>query len=383
MSFTATQVRALKRSVRPEYVRQREINGRTLCYIEGWHAIAEANRIFGFGDWDRETVESRCVLSREVRGTFLTVYVVKVRVTVRVEGDAVVREGFGTGEGRAASPGESHEFAIKGAETDATKRALATFGKPFGAALYINGKRPALEEKPAQAASQTQSSYESPQDGVRAPFAFAQFDARGNRATPQAAVGAAIPVGTSPEPGAHIATLPQPQSARSQPTPFSSSETAQAVAARSGTERRVPSPAERVRVDTSLLAFGNSPRRRNREHLKFVSAQACLICGRTPSDAHHLRFAQPRAMGRKVSDEFTVPLCRIHHRELHHAGDETAWWKRMKTEPLQVALRLWKQTRERSDAAEENSSSPAEDGDNRDETAGSHERTPLAPNRAT
>jgi hypothetical protein len=86
-------------------------------------------------------------------------------------------------------------------------------------------------------------------------------------------------------------------------------------------------------------------RLRDRDHLKFVSAQPCLVCGRQPSDPHHLRFAQPRALSRKVSDEFTVPLCRSHHRELHRCGNEPAWWSRFGVDPLPVASALWAQTR--------------------------------------
>jgi len=82
-------------------------------------------------------------------------------------------------------------------------------------------------------------------------------------------------------------------------------------------------------------------RRRDKEHRKFVANQPCLVCGRTPADAHHLRFAQPRALGRKVSDEFTVPLCRTHHRQLHTRGDEKAWWIESKIDPLLAAQRLW------------------------------------------
>jgi hypothetical protein len=90
----------------------------------------------------------------------------------------------------------------------------------------------------------------------------------------------------------------------------------------------------------------NKPvRTRDRNHLRFVSTQPCLVCGRTPSDAHHLRFAEQRALGRKVSDEFTVPLCRLHHRELHRRGDELAWWQHLNVDPLDTAQRLWQQTR--------------------------------------
>jgi hypothetical protein len=83
---------------------------------------------------------------------------------------------------------------------------------------------------------------------------------------------------------------------------------------------------------------------RDKEHRKFVMRQACLVCGRSPSDPHHLRFTQPRALGRTVSDEFLVPICRIHHRELHHSADETAWWQKLNIDPVPVALRLWQHT---------------------------------------
>jgi ERF superfamily len=86
-------------------------------------------------------------------------------------------------------------------------------------------------------------------------------------------------------------------------------------------------------------------RLRDKDHRKFVSSQPCLVCGRSPADAHHLRFAQPRALGRKVSDEFTVPVCRVHHRELHRHGDEAAWWQKIKIDPLPIARRLWQQAR--------------------------------------
>ena len=89
-----------------------------------------------------------------------------------------------------------------------------------------------------------------------------------------------------------------------------------------------------------------APRRyRNREHLLFVARQPCLICGRKPSDPHHLRFMQPRALGRKVSDEFAVPLCRGHHRAAHHAGDEQPWWQAAGIDPVKIARKLWKQSR--------------------------------------
>jgi hypothetical protein len=87
---------------------------------------------------------------------------------------------------------------------------------------------------------------------------------------------------------------------------------------------------------------------RDKAHLKFVASQPCLICGREPCDPHHLRFAQPRAIGLKVSDEFTVPLCRGHHRQLHQVGNEEAWWTERNIDALTIAKDLWIQTRPNS-----------------------------------
>jgi len=147
MGFSAKQLQALRRQPNRSHVRTREAHGRELTYLEGWYAISEANRIFGFDGWSRETIESRSVLARENRATFLAVYLARVRVTVQADGATIIREGHGTGEGRGTSPGEVHDIALKAAETDATKRALATFGRPFGLELYRGGKAPA-QQKP-------------------------------------------------------------------------------------------------------------------------------------------------------------------------------------------------------------------------------------------
>jgi hypothetical protein len=98
-------------------------------------------------------------------------------------------------------------------------------------------------------------------------------------------------------------------------------------------------------VDKSALTIGEPRRYRNKEHLRLVAQQACLVCGRKPSDPHHLRFMQPRALGRKVSDEFAVPLCRTHHREAHRADDERAWWEQVGIDPVKVARELWRKAR--------------------------------------
>ena len=97
-------------------------------------------------------------------------------------------------------------------------------------------------------------------------------------------------------------------------------------------------------VNKSLLTFPEQRRVLDREHVRFVARRPCLVCGRQPADAHHLRFAQSRALGRKVSDEFTVPLCRGHHREVHRSGDEADWWRKTGIDPTPVARALWLET---------------------------------------
>ena len=113
------------------------------------------------------------------------------------------------------------------------------------------------------------------------------------------------------------------------------------------------SPNKKQRSPELVRVLSKTIRLRDPEHRKFVAQQPCLVCGRTPVDAHHLRFAQPRAMGRKVSDEFTVPLCRLHHRELHRVGDERVWWNTLKIDPLPVALKLWRRARPDAEIASE------------------------------
>ena len=98
---------------------------------------------------------------------------------------------------------------------------------------------------------------------------------------------------------------------------------------------------QRSGIDKSLLALSEPRRIRDRQHVRSVMREPCLVCGRTPSDAHHLRFTQKRALSRKVSDEFTVPLCRGHHRELHRWGDEAAWWTKLRLDPVATARTLW------------------------------------------
>jgi hypothetical protein len=277
--------------------------------------------IFGFDAWSRETVDTRCVLARENRGSFLAVYVAKVRITVQTDGAIIVREGHGSGEGRGASPGEVHDIALKAAETDATKRALATFGKPFGLELYRKDKKGILEHPP--------------------PLQPAT-------AGPQPRVGL-HPDDTTP--------IPRPshyygRRHQGSMTELLRRDQANATKANAVAPSLAPAVAELspTKIDKSQLAIAEPKRLRDKAHLKFVASQPCLVCGRQPSDPHHLRFAQPRAIGLKVSDEFTVPLCRTHHRQLHQVGDERAWWKDRQINVLEVARELWGRSRAKSNS---------------------------------
>jgi hypothetical protein len=118
-----------------------------------------------------------------------------------------------------------------------------------------------------------------------------------------------------------------------------------------GPDGHAPAVAERsirkfwpASIDKSHLPYPEPRRIRDRDHVRFVAEQPCLICGRRPADSHHLRFLQHRALGRKVSDEFTVPLCRGHHREVHRSGDEAAWWTNAGVDPTVTARALWLET---------------------------------------
>ena len=323
MGFSAKQVKALRRNLDQRYVRTREANGRELSYIEGWYAISEANRIFGFDGWNRETTESRCILARENRGSFLAVYTARVRITVQADGVTIIREGHGSGEGRGSAPGEAHDTALKGAETDATKRALATFGKPFGLALYGGNKPSSIRENRVLTSA--------PADGVRLGF---------------------HPDDTTPIP------RPSRYYGRRQYAPLTDQLRDKPADRMPLAPPLVPSTTDEPagRIDKSQLVFAEPKRLRDKAHLKFVASQPCLVCGRQPSDPHHLRFAQPRAIGLKVSDEFTVPLCRGHHRQLHQAGNEETWWAERNINALTLARDLWGQTRPKSAPGESVSS---------------------------
>jgi hypothetical protein len=129
-------------------------------------------------------------------------------------------------------------------------------------------------------------------------------------------------------------------------TPDTSSEGQQA-------NERDGKPSGLESVIDEVVTINKPVRERDRNHLRFVASQPCLVCGRAPSDAHHLKFAEQRAMGRKVSDKYTVPICRLHHRELHRRGDEHAWWENQGIDPLPIAASLWERTHAVGSAAAE------------------------------
>ena len=216
----------------------------------------------------------------------------------------------------ANSPGEVHDIALKAAETDATKRALATFGKPFGLELYRKDKKGMLEHSPTLQPA-TANSPSQPRVGLHP-----------DDTTP-------IPRPSHYYGRRHLGSMTEllrQRSGKSRRTCYS------------GPAWRPPRRVGSDKIDKSQLAIAEPKRLRDKAHLKFVASQPCLVCGRQPSDPHHLRFAQPRAIGLKVSDEFTVPLCRGHHRQLHQAGNEEAWWEQRRIRVLEVARSLWEQS---------------------------------------
>src|SRR4029077_10380431 len=193
--------------------------------------------------------EARCVLARENRGSFLAVYIAKVRITVQADGVTIFREGHGSGEGRGNSPGEVHDIALKAAETDATKRALATFGKPFGLELYRKDRNTVLQNLPTL-----------------------------NPATAEAP--------TQPRSGSHpddTTPIPRPshyygrrhQGSMTQLLRQDPAQTREDNVAAPPLAPVAPSVAP-AKIDKSQLAIAQPRRLRDKAHLKFVASQPCL-----------------------------------------------------------------------------------------------------------
>jgi DNA recombination protein Rad52 len=356
MAFTEEQRRELGAKLKHRHVKTRSTSGGVISYVEGWHVIAEANRIFGYGSWDRKTVSPRCVWSENQRGNVAAFYTTKVRITVRAGGEIIMREGIGTGFSRAPLAEAAHEMALKAAETDATKRALATFGNPFGFALYDKDQA-GVTRPTRQSGASTKLAlvlWRKGEEDVTfgAPKAFRD------------AVIAALPTMNTPDDlyefwKRNRDALGKLSQATQYPDGVPLADTI--IAALKARARALGGePRENSREqphtgghDRPALGFPKEGRARNKEHLRFVALQPCLVCGRRPTHAHHVRFAQTRALGLKVSDEFTVPLCSVHHDALHRVGDERTWWTRRAIDPLEVAAKLWAISRRRQPAGDD------------------------------
>ena len=376
MGFAEEQIRQLGSKLLERHVRTREERGLTLSYIEGWHAIAEANRIFGFDGWDRETLAAECVWQDGRGSVKACAYTARVRIRVRAGDTIVYRDGSGSGHGTATTMGEAHESALKEAETDATKRALTTFGNPFGLALYdkekagirrmairraVKGGEPSTSLVLYGPVGETLSVHQDPQRFCKAlkeaictttaEAVLSELWAR-NRSvlehlritmphllTAKGHHYVDILVRWYERQGQRLRAIGTPPDSRIEPMPDAPVEPA------------VSSPLEPAApehpIDKSGLAIATPRRIRDEQHLRFVASQPCLVCGRTPAQAHHLRFAQPRSMGSKVSDEWTVPLCFLHHRALHDVGSEEAWWGEKGIDAKAEAQRLWGESHER------------------------------------
>lgn len=359
MAFTEAQLKNLEAKLDAKHVRTRRAHDTTLAYVEGWHVIAEANRIFGYDAWDRHTLSTRCVWSDSAGAQYAAAYIAKVRIAVRAGPLTITREGCGSGQAKASTPGEAHELALKAAETDGTKRALSTFGNPFGLALY---DRELAGVKNRKALVQAADDYRGPwllslPNGAGQSFTKADefivtlrkalteapdieqlfaiwernvdtvrtLNRQSNSSTPRGVIGQNLV--------AHLKSRAITLAKQGGYAPETAPD---------------PHNGSRPKIDKSVLTISEPKRIRSKEHLRFVATQPCVICGRTPSHAHHIRYAQLKGVALKVSDEFTVPLCAIHHSQNHATGDERRWWREHKIEPLAVAHSLWRETRRRS-----------------------------------
>jgi DNA recombination protein Rad52 len=435
--FEVNQLRKLQKPLAQQHVHVREIEGRSLSYIEGWYAISQANEIFGFAGWERETILVEKIFER-IAGDIATCgYMAKVRIRVRAGSREILREGTGCGFATARAPGAAHERALKSAETDATKRALTTFGGQFGLNLYdkdqtagynrvppkfvlsapdgrpfadnlapeafLTGIRQLVEKcwQPAEInallnwnnGSLTGLRVVAPDlrngQGIHYVDLLLRLAERSIRRMEEA-----VPATPENKVEVNFRPLPAPIEARSEADgseefPSGNEERSAEMeplattcsgsvglsvgfsGAGAGKEAKAIAPdgsngdgsfatapvvepiSETVRaeeeskiglgrrIDKSSLPLGFERRVRSKQHLKSVGDLPCLICGRQPSHAHHVKFAQRRGLSQKVSDEFVVPLCALHHSDLHRAVSERDWWQKQGHDPLAVAAGLW------------------------------------------
>ena len=420
MSFSNNQLRKLAGKLPERYVKTRSQRGISLSYVEGWHVIDEANRVFGFDAWDRETLSADCVYQDGRLNPKACTYTARVRIRVRAGDTLVYRDGSGVGHGSGTTLGEAHESALKEAETDATKRALTTFGNLFGLALYdkeqagvrrkpktvgaavvaapwillgAEGEALARHDRPqsfctdlrqrinraagleeletlwsrqAEALSRLRAEWpelktvhglhyaeilgqvyedqkvrliEGGRDGVAESRSTWETGDEGSEVAGEESTAVET---IADDPSAVAASVTNKGVAiPAKGGDISASATAHDGVAAPTMRSDISVPSRDI--DKSTLPLGAPKRLRDREHLLFVGSLPCLVCGRSPAHAHHLRFAQPRAMGSKVSDEWTVPLCPIHHRSLHDMGVEAEWWQAKGIDAKGEAETLWRQ----------------------------------------
>lgn len=422
--FTKDQLRKLVREVDASHTHTRDFDGRKLTYIEGWYAIAQANQVFGYAGWDREMVHFERIIEKQRGDTITCGYLARVRIRVRAGSVQIVREGTGWGSASAIAAAAANERALKSAETDATKRALSTFGPRFGLSLYDKDRvtanqrptftlftpdgRPLADNLSAEAYSSglrqlidvcrdarevdelTRHNRSSISDlrvyvpslrnaqGTHFADLLLRLLRRRQERFSVAAAGVTPelkadipPPSLEPEPQveettsvaiekteelspdkmetdcAH-ATVPMSSPDKLPPVALvQDSAQAQSLstlsAAAPDNALSVPhgQPLSGARIDKSQLRLSLERRIRDKDHLRRVAELPCLICSRQPSHAHHLRFAQRRGLSQKVSDEFVVPLCALHHGDLHRSASEQTWWERQKLDPLAVSAELW------------------------------------------
>jgi hypothetical protein len=296
---------------------------------------------------------------------------------VRAGNAVVFREGSGSGTGNGQNPGEAHERALKEAETDAMKRALSTFNNLFGLALYDKAQNGVRQCRSSSNKKQVKwaivsdigkplGSYDDPVifcskvreqlEGIEDTESLQVFWNPNKSAIEE--LWKNLP-DLKTEKGQHfgevLETIYQSRLDKIKPQSEteSSHEDRQSLPAENE-DQKAGKPEQKVASTSGapvIVNTGNTlfiekgPRRiQDKNYLRFVATHNCLVCGRNPSQAHHILFAQPRAMSRKVSDEWTVPLCAIHHRALHDCGGEQKWWAQQKIDPLKEALQLWRQS---------------------------------------
>jgi len=383
--FSSKQVRSLRRKLDRRHVQSRECDGRTLDYVEGWFAIAEANAIFGFDGWDREMTHFERLYERNRNDRISCGYLARIRIRVRAGENVIVREGTGWGSATAALPAEAHERALKAAETDATKRALATFGNRFGLGLYDKEQNGVTPKKPNEQPAQfclyqpdgeifiKNLSPEGFCSGLRQLIEKIQTlpDIKGvilsnegslvrlRQTAPNLKSGkgihyADILMRLANDRMSTVAIVSDSTHSTFSNASAGKEPTTEGYEPAHTNPNQLPSAASLLkpskiaqgpRIDKSELMIGTERRFRDKTHLQFVASKPCLVCGRQPTQAHHLKFAQQRGVSLKVSDEFTVPLCALHHDACHRSGDERTWWDSQGHDPLPIATALWTDSR--------------------------------------